>query len=85
MLPERFGDLYVGGKKDPFARIKATKEMVPLDNKIIECRFEMNNGKGKWVFMRQRTDRSFPNSFNTATGKSSATFFISAILIEHVN
>jgi mRNA-capping enzyme len=86
MLRERLGHLFVGGKNDtPFAIMKATKEMVPLDNKIIECRFEMNNGNGKWVFMRQRTDKSFPNSFNTATGKSSAIVFISAILIEHVN
>lgn len=86
MLRERLGHLFVGGKNDtPFAIMKATKEMVPLDNKIIECRFEMNNGNGKWVFMRQRTDKSFPNSFNTATGKSSVIIFISEIIIEHVN
>ncbi|EFX79220.1 hypothetical protein DAPPUDRAFT_128585 [Daphnia pulex] len=68
MLRERIGNLYVGGKNDtPFATMIATKDMVPLDNKIIECRFEMNNGKGKWVFMRPRPDKIFPNSFNTAT------------------
>ncbi|XP_046648478.1 mRNA-capping enzyme-like isoform X2 [Daphnia pulicaria] len=68
MLRQRLGYLFVGGKNvTPFAIMKATKEMVPLDNKIVECRFEMNNGKGKWVFMRERTDKSFPNSFNTAT------------------
>lgn len=72
MLRERLGHLYVGGKNDtPFAFMKATKEMIPLENKIIECRYEIGNGRqeGKWVFMRQRTDKSFPNSFNTATGK----------------
>lgn len=70
MLRERLGHLYVGGKNDtPFAFMKATKEMIPLENKIIECRYEIGNGRqeGKWVFMRQRTDKSFPNSFNTAT------------------
>ncbi|XP_046441142.1 mRNA-capping enzyme-like [Daphnia pulex] len=70
MLRKRIGNLYVGGKNDtPFATMKATKEMVPLDNKIIECRYEkMNNGgEGKWVFMRVRTDKSFPNSYHTAT------------------
>ena len=78
MLRERLGHLYVGGKNDtPFAYMKATKEMLALENKIIECRYEMNNGNGKWVFMRQRTDKSFPNSFNTAAGKSSEIFFIS--------
>ena len=79
MLRERLGQLFVGGKNDaPFATMKATKEMVPLDNKIIECRFEMANGPmgGKWVFMRQRTDKSFPNSFNTAAGKKiTAVYF----------
>jgi mRNA-capping enzyme len=85
MLRQRLGHLFVGGKNvTPFSIMKATKEMVPLDNKIIECRFEMNNGKGKWVFMRERTDKSFPNSFNTATGKSSAIVFILAILYERV-
>lgn len=65
MLRERLGHLYVGGQSNtPFAQMKVTKEMIALENKIIECRFE----KGKWVFMRQRTDKSFPNSYNTATG-----------------
>ncbi len=82
MLRERLGHLYVGGKNDtPFAYMKATKEMLALENKIIECRYEMNNGNGKWVFMRQRTDKSFPNSFNTAAGKSSEIVFISTNLL----
>ncbi len=73
MKRERIGNLYVGGKNDtPFAIMKATKEMVPLDNKIIECRYEMSNGQ--WVFIRTRTDKSFPNSYHTATGKQVLTF-----------
>ena len=71
MLRERLGHLFVGGQNDvPFAFMKATKDMIPLENKIIECRFEAGSGPngGKWVFMRQRTDKSFPNSYNTATG-----------------
>ncbi len=71
MLRERLGHLFVGGQNDaPFAYMKATKEMIPLENKIIECRYEIGNGPtgGKWVFMRQRTDKSFPNSYNTAAG-----------------
>ena len=69
MLREKIGQLFVGGKNDvPFDSMKVTKAMKDLDGKIIECRYEMNamNGMGKWVFMRQRTDKSFPNSYNTA-------------------
>uniref|UniRef100_A0A667ZVP1 mRNA-capping enzyme n=1 Tax=Myripristis murdjan TaxID=586833 RepID=A0A667ZVP1_9TELE len=40
----------------------ATKELKQYDNKIIECTFENNS----WVFMRQRIDKSFPNSYDTA-------------------
>uniref|UniRef100_A0A674MFV9 mRNA-capping enzyme n=1 Tax=Takifugu rubripes TaxID=31033 RepID=A0A674MFV9_TAKRU len=39
-----------------------TKELTQYDNKIIECTFANNS----WVFMRQRVDKSFPNSYDTA-------------------
>lgn len=38
--------------------------MKDMNGKIIECKFENNS----WVFMRERTDKSFPNSFTTAKG-----------------
>ncbi|KAK6036375.1 mRNA capping enzyme protein [Cooperia oncophora] len=44
------------------ATMKATKKLLPYDNKIIECTFE----NGQWVFMRERTDKSLPNSLKTA-------------------
>ncbi|XP_032340768.1 mRNA-capping enzyme [Camelus ferus] len=62
LLPQNIGLLYVGGYDRPFAQIKVTKELKQYDNKIIECKFENNS----WVFMRQRTDKSFPNAYNTA-------------------
>ncbi|KAM6181188.1 mRNA-capping enzyme isoform 3-T3 [Erethizon dorsatum] len=62
LLPQNVGLLYVGGFERPFAQIKVTKELKQYDNKIIECKFENNS----WVFMRQRTDKSFPNAYNTA-------------------
>ncbi|CAB1454706.1 unnamed protein product [Pleuronectes platessa] len=40
----------------------ASKELRNYDNKIIECNFANNS----WVFMRQRMDKSFPNSYETA-------------------
>ncbi|XP_058835362.1 mRNA-capping enzyme isoform X2 [Topomyia yanbarensis] len=62
MLRKKIGLLLVGGIDQPFDQIKLTKELRALDNRIIECKYE-NNG---WVLMRERTDKSFPNSYNTA-------------------
>ncbi|XP_056872725.1 mRNA-capping enzyme isoform X2 [Takifugu flavidus] len=62
LLPKTYGLLYVGSYNQPFAEIKVTKELTQYDNKIIECTFANNS----WVFMRQRVDKSFPNSYDTA-------------------
>jgi len=62
LVPTLQGLLYVGHLDKPFATIKLTKELKLLNNKIIECCFENNS----WKFMRERTDKSFPNSYNTA-------------------
>ncbi|XP_050441542.1 mRNA-capping enzyme-like [Adelges cooleyi] len=62
MLESKVGYLYVGGKHEPFARIKYNKELKNMDGKIIECKFD----NGNWKFMRERTDKSFPNAFKTA-------------------
>lgn len=62
ILESKVGYLYVGGKSDPFARIKYNKELKNMDGKIIECKFE----NGNWKFMRERTDKSFPNALKTA-------------------
>lgn len=64
MLETKVGYLYVGSKQDPFARMKYTKELKNMDGKIIECKFE----NGYWKFMRERTDKSFPNALKTAMG-----------------
>ncbi|XP_053998152.1 mRNA-capping enzyme [Hylaeus anthracinus] len=62
ILPKKVGHLYVGGADMPFGQMKVTKEIKDLNNAIIECKFE----NGQWVFMRERTDKSFPNSKTTA-------------------
>jgi len=64
MLPKTLGYLYVGSYTQPFAKMKLTKQLKELNNKIIECKWEDN----QWVFMRERTDKSFPNGYNTAIG-----------------
>lgn len=65
IVPKKVGHLYVGGYDRPIAHIKVSKQLKELDNKIIECKLENN----QWVFMRERTDKSFPNSYTTAKGK----------------
>lgn len=62
IVRKKIGLLYVGQCSNPWDTIKLTKELKNYDNKIIECKFENN----QWVFMRERTDKSFPNSQNTA-------------------
>ncbi|XP_052390804.1 mRNA-capping enzyme [Carassius gibelio] len=62
LIPQTVGLLYVGSYDMPFAQMKITKELKQYDNKIIECTFVNNT----WVFMRERTDKSFPNSYITA-------------------
>lgn len=60
---------------------QATKELKEYDNKIIECTFANNS----WVFMRQRVDKSFPNSYDTAMGETSWTFsFLLFLKISHL-
>lgn len=62
IVSKKVGHLYVGGLNVPFTKMKVTKEIKNLNNAIIECKFE----KDQWVFMRERTDKSFPNSQSTA-------------------
>ncbi|KAJ3606426.1 hypothetical protein NHX12_025947 [Muraenolepis orangiensis] len=59
MLPRTLGLLFVGSCDRPFAQMKDLKQ---YDNKIIECTFVNNT----WAFMKQRIDKSFPNSYDTA-------------------
>ncbi|XP_060517361.1 mRNA-capping enzyme [Cylas formicarius] len=61
IIPKKVGYLYVGQLDQPFAKIKS-KDVKHLDNKIIECKYEND----QWVFMRERTDKVYPNSYNTA-------------------
>ncbi|XP_032829539.2 mRNA-capping enzyme [Petromyzon marinus] len=83
LLTKTMGLLYVGQKDTPFAQMKATKELRQYDNKIIECKFHNN----EWLFMRQRTDKSFPNSFTTAMGVCESIQFpvTKEILLDHID
>ena len=66
MLAKSIGNLYVGGFPQPFGQIKLTRVLRELNHKIIECKWDYDNSC--WVFMRERTDKSFPNGYNTAVG-----------------
>ncbi|KAF5300294.1 hypothetical protein FQA39_LY11151 [Lamprigera yunnana] len=62
IIPKKIGELYVGQLDKPFATIKFSKELRDLDNKIVECKYENTH----WKFMRERTDKSYPNAYSTA-------------------
>ncbi|XP_014222251.1 mRNA-capping enzyme [Trichogramma pretiosum] len=62
ILKKKIGELYVGQLDRPFCTMKYTKQLKDLNNKIIECKREND----QWIFMRERTDKSFPNSYKTA-------------------
>lgn len=66
MLTAKKALLFVGHMDTPFSWMKYTKAMKEFDNKIIECKFENK----QWVFMRERTDKSYPNAYTTAMCKS---------------
>ena len=65
-LPETYAELYVGGMPNPFTRVKLNKtkliEFKEYDGKIVECTLDKN----EWKVLRVRTDKSHPNSYNTA-------------------
>jgi len=64
LVPRTVGQLFVGGLDRPFSEMKVKGPLKELNNKIIECKWENN----AWVYMRERTDKSFPNGYNTAMG-----------------
>ena len=71
-MPTKVGLLFVGQMTSPFSKIKFSRILKDLDNKIIECKYENN----QWTFMRERTDKSYPNSYNTARGNFLRLFFL---------
>ncbi|TKS76257.1 mRNA-capping enzyme HCE MCE1 [Collichthys lucidus] len=92
---EHLRDLHSPSPEDPLGNIadriwvlwwsvhRASKELKQYDNKIIECTFANNT----WVFMRQRVDKSFPNSYDTAMAvcKSIREPVTKEILLEYVD
>ncbi|ENN77339.1 mRNA-capping enzyme isoform X1 [Dendroctonus ponderosae] len=62
VIPVKTAYLYVGQFDQPYGKMTYKKSMKDLDGKIVECKYE----NGEWKFMRERTDKTYPNSFNTA-------------------
>jgi len=62
--PVHVGFLYVLGHAQSYAKMPVTKALQKYDNKIIECRFNLQTTN--WEFVRERTDKSHPNAFHTA-------------------
>ena len=65
-IAKDIGKLYVGGFDHPYGEIKVNSVLRALNNKIIECKWD--HDRNCWSFMRERTDKSFPNAYNTAEG-----------------
>ena len=55
-----------GGYDQKFSTIKVNKTLRALNGRIIECKWEGDPKYGCWVFMRERTDKSYPNAYKTA-------------------
>ncbi|XP_055909228.1 mRNA-capping enzyme [Eupeodes corollae] len=63
MLNTKVGLLYAGGMDNQsYSEMKYTKDLKDLNGKIIECTIE----NGQWKFLRERTDKTHPNSYTTA-------------------
>jgi mRNA-capping enzyme len=67
-LPETVGELYVMRFTHRFSAIslkgEGGRELKEHDGKIIECCWDFK--KGQWKFLRVRTDKSYPNAYETA-------------------
>ncbi|XP_076635153.1 mRNA-capping enzyme-like [Colletes latitarsis] len=83
IVQKKVGHLYVGGLNVPYSQMKLTKEIKDLNNAIIECKLE----NGEWVFMRERIDKSFPNSKSTADSvlKTIGTPITTERLVDYIN
>ncbi|KFD52509.1 mRNA capping enzyme, catalytic domain protein [Trichuris suis] len=64
LISQYVGNLMVLDSKVPFDNMPVTKDLLKYNNKIIECSVM----EGVWTFIRERTDKSFPNSYETASG-----------------
>jgi mRNA-capping enzyme len=60
------GFLYLGGEQQPVGQLPMSSLTKKLDGKIVECKFDQKSKR--WIFMRERTDKTFPNHSSTARG-----------------
>lgn len=72
IIPTKVASLLVGREETEFARMKWSKDCKELNNKIIECTFK----DGNWMFLRERSDKTYPNSYNTAKGEKTLSLFL---------
>ncbi|CAG9858499.1 unnamed protein product [Phyllotreta striolata] len=85
LLPVKKASLFVNKGKQEIclAEMKYTKQLKDYNGKIVECKYENN----QWVFMRERTDKNFPNSYDTAiaVGDSIKNPVTKEILLFYIN
>ncbi len=69
MLQEKIGQLCVGGGGQiAELDLKLNKEARQHSGRIVECTLDIKTQK--WLFLRVREDKSFPNSYDTAKSES---------------
>ena len=65
MLQEKIGQLCVGsGGQFSELDLKLNKDAKQYNGRIVECTLDKKTGK--WMFLRVRNDKSFPNSYDIA-------------------
>ena len=68
MLKEKIGQLFVGsGGQFAELDLKLNKDARQHNGRIVEC--TMDKETNKWLFLRVRDDKSFPNAYETAKSK----------------
>lgn len=60
-LGQKVGQLWVEGFMSPVARVSSVSTIEDFHHKIVECVYQ----DGQWIALRERTDKSSPNTYET--------------------
>ena len=56
--------MYVSGQDTPYGEMKYHEDLIPYNNKIVECSYDFE--VMTWVFIRVREDKGWPNYLTVA-------------------
>jgi len=82
--------LYVSGQDTPYGEMKFHEDLIPYNNKIVECSYDFE--VMTWVFIRVREDKGWPNYLtiadaicNTIEFPVTETNLLQALVIFEIN